>query len=270
LTTSQGTAPSPAEAALRALAPHGVMRAAINLGNSVLAQKAHLTGDLAGVSVELAKALGVRLGVAVQLVEYTAAGQVVEALKAGSWDLAFLAVDPARSVDIVFTPPYVLIEGAYLVRDASPITVPADVDSRGIRVATGAGSAYDLFLARTLKHATIERSSTAREALELMAQEERDVAAGVRAVLERFALQHGGLRLLQPSFMVIEQAIAIPRSAVHAEGAARYLTEFIEEMKRNGFVADALAASGQSDSAVAPAATGPVPTSTTWRASSKA
>jgi len=238
-----------ADDALRALTPTGVLRAAINMGNSVLAQCDQVTGALRGVSVELAHALGQRLGVTTELVQFAAAGQVVEAMKVDAWDVAFLAVDPVRGADIFFTPPYALIEGAYLVRSDSPFVTPGDVDRDGIRVGTGAGSAYDLYLARTLKRARLERSATAREAFDLLVQGERDVAAGVRQVIERYAGLAGSLRVIKPSFMVIEQAMAMPRSGRHEAGAL-CISQFVEDVKRSGFVADALLRSGQGDVAV--------------------
>src|SRR2546430_8517176 len=79
------------------VAPGGRLRAAINFGNPVLAQKDPSTGEARGVSVDLARELGRRLGLPVDLVAYDAAGKVVEAVKTGAWDVAFLAVDPERA-----------------------------------------------------------------------------------------------------------------------------------------------------------------------------
>ncbi|MFL5311215.1 MAG: hypothetical protein ACJ79H_12255, partial [Myxococcales bacterium] len=75
------------------VAPTGRLRAAINFGNPVLAQRDEATAEPRGVSVDLARELGRRLGVPVDLVGYDAAGKVVEAVKSGAWDVAFLAVD---------------------------------------------------------------------------------------------------------------------------------------------------------------------------------
>jgi polar amino acid transport system substrate-binding protein len=202
------------------------------------------------VSVDLARALAGRLGVSLELVEFSAAGRVVEALRHGAWDVAFLAIDATRAADLRFTPPYVLIEGAYMVHEDSPMQGSAEVDRAGVRVATGAGSAYDLYLSRALRHARIERRSTAREAFDLMVAQGLDVAAGVRQVVTRYAHEHGALRVLEPSFMVIEQAMAVP---ITHQAGARLLTRFIEDMKASGFIAQALDRSGQRDAAIAPA-----------------
>lgn len=241
-------------AARGALAPSGVLRAAINFGNSVLAQRDPASGRACGVSVELAAGLGRRLGVDVQLVEFTAAGRVVDASQQGLWDIAFLAVDPARSAELSFTQPYVLIEGAYLVREGSPVTAPSDVDRDGIRVGAGAGSAYELFLTRTLRRAQIERSATAIEAFDLLVSGAHDVAAGVRQVVDRYAREHGALRVVEPSFMVIRQAVAVPRRADPHGAGIRFLSDFVETMKRDGSISDALLRSGHADAVVAPPA----------------
>lgn len=239
------------EAVARELAPQGRLRVAINFGNSVLAQRDPSGGGPRGVSVDLAHELGSRLGVQVDLVEFAAAGQVVQALEDGAWDVAFLAIDPARSVEMHFTPPYLLIEGAYMVRADSPISGPKQVDRDGIRIGAGVGSAYDLFLTRTLKRAQLHRSPTAVEAFDRLAKGEHDVAAGVRPVVERFVQSQDSLRVLSPSFMSIQQAIAIPRRPEGAFAVA-YLSSFLQQLKSNGFIATSLHRSGQTDAAVAP------------------
>jgi polar amino acid transport system substrate-binding protein len=234
---------------LRELAPTGVLRAAINFGNSVLAQRDEATGEPRGVSIDLARELGQRLNLRLELVTFDAAGKVFEALKSGAWDVAFLAVDPARSTEIIFTAPYVLIEGTYMVRSDSPLKNIEDVDRENVRVAVGAGSAYELFLTRTLKSAQIERRPTGAAAFELFMNEGLDAAAGVRQVLVQFAKLHSGLRVMDGSFMAIKQAMGTPRPR---EAGAGFLSSFIEEQKRSGFVAAALQRSGQNDATVAP------------------
>jgi polar amino acid transport system substrate-binding protein len=234
---------------LRDLAPTGVLRAAINFGNSVLAQRDEATGEPRGVSIDLARELGRQLGVPVELVTFDAAGKVFEALKSGAWDIAFLAVDPARSTEIIFTAPYVIIEGTYMVRADSPLRRAAEVDRAGVRVAAGAGSAYELFLSRTLKSAQLVRRPTGAEAFEAFMSEGLEAMGSVRQVLLQLAKKHSGLRVMDDSFMTIKQAMGTPRPR---EAGARYLSSFIEEQKANGFAAAALQRSGQNDSTVAP------------------
>ncbi len=236
--------------ARRTLAPNGVLRVAINLGNAVLAQRGDGT-RVQGVSVDLATKLAACLEVELALQVYDAAGKVVDALSADEWDVAFLAIDPKRGEQIAFTPAYVLIEGAYLVRQASALQTSADVDQPQMHIAVGKGSAYELFLSRHLSHAVLEKRATGAEAFSAYVDAKWDALAGVRQVVERLANEHEGYRVLQDSFMTIHQAVAVPKR--HA-AALPYLTLFIEEMKSAGEVDAALARSGQSGARVAPAA----------------
>jgi polar amino acid transport system substrate-binding protein len=236
-------------AAVADLAPTGRLRAAINFGNPVLAGKDPATGEARGVSVDLARELARRLDVPLEVVTFNAAGKVVEAVKAGVWDVAFVAIDPARALDLDYSAPYVVIEGAYLVPNASPMTSNGDVDRDGVRVVVGAGSAYDLYLTRELKRAQIVRAPTSDQVVQLMLAQGSDVAAGVKQQLEADARRVSGVRLLPGRFMVINQAMATPKG--RPAGAA-YLAEFIEEMKAAGFVARALAGHGIEGASVAP------------------
>jgi polar amino acid transport system substrate-binding protein len=184
------TPPAPT-AAVSDLVPTGRLRAAINFGNPILAGK-DASGEPRGVSVDLSRELARRLGVPVQFVTYASAGQVIQALKSGAWDVAFVAIDPARAVDVSYTAPYVLIEGAYLVRNGSPIRSNAEVDRDGVRVAVGLGSAYDLFLSRSLKQAKIVRAPTSPAVTDMFVAQNLEVAAGVKQQLEADARECAG------------------------------------------------------------------------------
>jgi polar amino acid transport system substrate-binding protein len=237
------------EDALRDLAPDGRIRAAINFGNPVLAQQDPQTGQAQGVSVDLARELGRRLGVPVELVTFDAAVKVFEALKTSSWDVAFLAIDPVRAAEISFTPPYVIIEGTYVVREDSPLHSITDFDREGVRIAVGRGAAYDNFLRRSLQHAQLVSADTSPAALELFLDQGLDAAAGVKQPLVAFARRHPSLRVIEGRFTAIEQAMGTPKGR---DAGSKYLTNFIEQMKACGFVASALAGSGQHEAAVAP------------------
>jgi polar amino acid transport system substrate-binding protein len=244
-------APTAPAAAVSDLAPTARLRAAINFGNPILATRDAATGEPRGVSVDLSRELAKRLGVPVELVTYDAAGKVVEGLKSRAWDVAFLAIDPARATDISFTAPYVVIEGVYLVPRESPIRSNAEVDRAGIRVVVGAGSAYDLFLSRELKQATIVRAPTSPLVTDTLIAQKLDVAAGVKQQLEADAVRLPGLRMLDGRFMVINQAMGTP---IDRTAGARYLREFVEEMKASGFVAQSLARHRIEGAAIAPPA----------------
>lgn len=232
------------------LAPLGPLRAAINFGNPILATKDTATGEVRGVSVDLARELGKRLGVPVELVTYMAAGKVVEGIKTGAWDIAFFAIDPVRGTDTDFTAAYVVITGSYLVRRDSPIQRNEEVDGEGVRVVVGRGSAYDLYLTRELKKATLVRVATSQVVTDTMLAEKIEVAAGVTQQLQADAKRVADVRLLESTFMIINQALAIPKG--RSAGLA-YASTFVEEMKASGFVADALKRHGIEGAAVAPA-----------------
>ena len=251
LVSCSTTAPPSPAAVARELAPSGTLRAAINVGNPILAARGPAGGDPTGVSVDLAREIGRRLGVPVQFIVYDAAGKVTAAATSDAWDIAFLAIDPVRGADILQTPPYVVIEGAYLVRSGSPIVDNAQVDRDGVRIAVGQGSAYDLFLTRELKHATLLRVPTSPAVVDAFLKQDLEVAAGVRQQLEADAtrLSGAGLRMLPGRFMVIEQAIGTPKG--RNLGVA-WLRPFVEAMKSDGFVADSLKRHRIEGAAVAP------------------
>jgi polar amino acid transport system substrate-binding protein len=235
-----------------ALAPTGTLRAAINLGNPILAGTDPATGRPRGVSIDLARAFAARLGVAIELVVFDAAGKSVDAVTHDRADIGFFAVDPLRGAGIAFTAPYVLIEGSYLVPESSAIRSNDEVDRAGNRVAVGAGSAYDLYLTRELRHAQIVRAPTSPAVVDTFIEQRLEVAAGVRQQLEADSKRFAGLRLLDGRFMVIQQAMGVAKG--RGEPARRTLAEFVEEMKASGFVAEALRRHGIAGASVAPAA----------------
>lgn len=243
--------PSATPEAIAALAPTGRVRAAINFGNPVLAQQDPATGEARGVSVDIARELGRRLGVDVELVTFDAAGKVFAALGEGAWDVAFLAIDPKRAAEIDFTAPYVIIEGTYMVPAGSPLQTVDDVDRPGVRIAVGNGSAYELYLARTIRRAELVRAPTGPEAIEMFLRDGLEAAAGVKSPLVAFARGRTDVRVMAGRFMAIEQAMGTPKG--RAAGLA-YLRGMIEELKASGFVAGGLARSGQRDAIVAPPA----------------
>ncbi|GAB3661535.1 ABC transporter substrate-binding protein [Ramlibacter alkalitolerans] len=234
---------------VRAFTPTGRLRASINLGNPVLAGR-DAGGAAKGVSVDLARRFAGRLGVDIELVVFDTAGASVDAVTRDEADIGFFAIDPKRGEGIHFTPPYVLIEGCYLVRQDSPLQANEEVDRPGTRVVVGKGSAYDLHLSRELKQAQVVHAPSSQAVLQHFLDAGAEVAAGVRQQLEQDAAPIGGLRLLPGRFMVIRQAMGCARS--RGEAAAAELARFVEEMKASGFVAEALARHGIQGASVAP------------------
>ncbi|MEO5687730.1 MAG: transporter substrate-binding domain-containing protein [Burkholderiaceae bacterium] len=242
----------PDAATVALLAPSGRLRASINLGNPILAGTDPACGRARGISVDLAQALADRLRVPLDTLEFPAATKSVDAVTGGVADIGFFAIDPLRAAEIAFTDAYLLIEGAYLVRADSPCQANEDVDRFGTTLVVGKGSAYDLFLTRELKQAAFVRVPGAAEVVQTLRAGGADVAGGIRQVLVEVADRTPGLRVLPGRFMVIRQAMGLARSRGADADAA--LRAFVEEVKANGFVADAMRRHAVAGATVAPAA----------------
>ena len=232
------------------LAPAGKLRASINLGNPILANRHPQTGEPVGVSVDLASALAHRLGAELVLSVFDTAAASVAAVRQERADIGFFAIDPLRGEGIAFSAPYVLIEGSYLVPVASPLKANEEVDRIGVRVTVGQGSAYDLFLTRELRQARIVRAPSSPEVVEVFVTQGLEVAAGVRQQLEADLARFPDHRLLPGRFMVIQQAMGT--SSGRGPEVADYLRNFVEDMKASGFVANALLRHGIQGASVAP------------------
>lgn len=210
------------------LAPTGVLRASINLGNPVLA---HGTPDApGGITVDIAREIARRLGVPVEFVCFDAARKSFEATKSGQTDLCFLAIEPARETDIAFIAPYLVIEGVYAVPVESDIETVADVDRPGVRVGVKLGSAYDLFLTRTLQHATIVRGT---DGVDAFREASLEVAAGIREPMTEFVRRNPDVRLVGERFMQIQQAVGV--SATHRPETVAFLRDLVDELTASGF-----------------------------------
>ena len=220
------------------IAPTGVLRAVINLGNPILARKEASSPEAEGISVDLAHELAEALRLPLRLMPVISAAQSVQAVTHGQADIGFFAIDSVRGQGIAFTPPYILIEGSYLVRKDAPLTDNTQVDQAGQRVVVGQGSAYDLFLTRELKNAELVRAPTSPQVVPFFLSGPYDVAAGVKQQLESDMQKYDHLRLLPGRFMVIEQAMGQPSGASPA--ARKFLADFVARMKSERFVQQSL------------------------------
>jgi polar amino acid transport system substrate-binding protein len=231
-----------------ALAPTGTLRVGINYGNPVLAKRDLASGELSGVAVELARELARHLEISLSLVGFESAGKMFEAIKSDAWDVAFLAIDAARANEIDFTPPYLEIEGTYLVPESSELASVEEVDRPGVRVGISANSAYDLFLSRTIKLAELIRAPNPDAAFQLLLDDKVDVVAGVRQHLVANSSKLPGSRVFQGRFMAIQQALGIRKGRQAAEA----LSDFIEKAKASGLVARIIDNAGVRGVSVAP------------------
>ena len=225
---------------LSSFAPTATLRVGINLGNPILANEEPNTKRLYGVTIDIANEIGKRISLPVQLMPFKTAGATVDAVKTGKIDLVFVAIDPVRGADISYTPAYIQIEGAYMVKADSTINNNEEVDAVGNEIVVGKGSAYDLYLSREIKNATLLRAASSQAVVDDFMSGQGNVAAGVKQQLESDAKRYEGLRMLPGRFMVINQAIGIPKARTHYEDTTAYLSNVIAELKQSGFIADAM------------------------------
>ncbi|MBI2089292.1 MAG: transporter substrate-binding domain-containing protein [Deltaproteobacteria bacterium] len=208
------------------------------------------TGELRGVAIDLARALATRLGVEVLPVEYSGVARVLEGLKDGAWDVAFLAVDPARAAVADFSHPYMQIDDTYLVPAGSSIRNVTDANQPGVRIAVERGATTDLVLSRMLKRAELVRADAMAAAFDLLRAGKANVLAGPRAALLGLSARLAGSRVLEDRFGVILYAMLVPKG--HA-GRLAYISDFIEEAKASGLVQRAIERAGLRGVQVAPA-----------------
>ena len=220
-----------------AVAPTGQLRVVLNIGNPVLASKDPATGEVHGVTVDLGRALATKLGVPVVLVEYPNVARIVEGARSGAWDIAFLAINPARAGDMDFTPPYMEVEDTYLVPTGSPIHTTADADRPGIRIAVPRRSAPDVFLSSRLQQASLVRGDTEAAAFELLRSGQADAFAANRNSFATFTAGLAGYRALDDYFLAVPMALAVPKGRANALAAVSVL---LEEAKAAGDVQRAI------------------------------
>ncbi len=216
------------------LAPSGTLRAGINMANGLLVTGSTAEGEPAGVSPDMAREIADRLGVAVAYVPFASPSAVADAAGRDEWDIALIAAEPARAESMVFSAAYVEIEATYLVPESSSVGSVEDVDRPGRRIAVSAGTAYDLYLTRSLKHAELQRTDGQTSAIELFVTEKLDALAGLRPALDRQIENLPGTRILEGRFTAVQQAIGTKPGNL---AAAAFLQEFVAQAKASGLVA---------------------------------
>jgi len=223
-------------AVIAELAPTGVLRAAINMGNFLLVTDKSKNGDPVGVSPDLAAEIARRLGVSLTLLPYDSPGAVADAV--AEWDIGNIGAEPQRAEHIAFTAAYCEIQSTYLVPAGSPIQTIADVDQPGIRIATMGRAAYGLWLENNLRHAELVKTDSIDSSFDAFVEQGLDVLAGLRPRLLSDVQRIPGARILDGQFSAVQQAVGTPRK--NTFGAA-WLAAFVEEVKASGFVAELIA-----------------------------
>jgi polar amino acid transport system substrate-binding protein len=239
----------PPSAALRDLAPTGKLRVTFIASNPVQAVK-EADGELRGPAIDLGRELARRLGVPFEPLGQPRAADIVASAKAGTWDLAFLAIDPERADVVDFSPAYLEAHNEYLAPAGSRVASLAEADRMGVRIGVGQRDAVDFHLTRTLKHAELVRNPGGTSgALELIRAGKVDLYAANRQRLDEMLGQLPGARLLAGSVLAVQQAIALPKG--RAAGLA-FVEAFVADAKASGLVAQSIARSGLRGVNVAP------------------
>jgi polar amino acid transport system substrate-binding protein len=224
------------------LAPTGQLRVGINYGNPLFATRDRASGEPSGIAIDLARELGRRTGIPIELVGFDSAGQLTAALKAGAWDLAFLAHELARETEITFAAAFAEADSTYLVPAGSKLRTAEDVDREGVRVAVSAGGGNDLFLTRALKRAQLVRvpGGTAATFKAFIANN-LDAFAGLKPELVRRSSDLPGSRVLDGRYTVIRYSVGVPKGR---NAGAEYLREFVEDAAASGLVDQMIEKSG--------------------------
>jgi polar amino acid transport system substrate-binding protein len=243
--------PKVASLVISQLAPHGVLRAGINMSNFLLVTGRSASGDPEGVSPSMARAIADRLGVPVKYVSFPRPGELADQAGNDVWDIGLIGAEPARAEKIAFTAAYAEIEATYLVPAGSRLTTIEDVDKPGIRIAVTARSAYDLWLERNIKQATLIRSDTLDAAFDQFVSEKLDALAGLRPRLLTDVTKLPGAKILDGQFTAVQQAVGTAKAN---EEAAAFLHDFVEEAKASGLVASFIAQHKVTGLSVAPPA----------------
>jgi polar amino acid transport system substrate-binding protein len=233
------------------LAPSGKLRVGLNHGNFLLVTPGSSATDPKGVASDLARELGRRVGVPVEFIKFDTAGKLGDGVKTGAWDVAFLGNEPQRAAEIAFSSAYLEIPSTYLVPAGSPIRSVAEVDREGVRIAVAEQSAYGLYLARTIKHATLVMTQGLDGSFDAFVSQKLEALAGLKPRLLTDVQKLPGARILDGQFTGVQQSIGTAKSR---EASARFLRAFVEDVKVSGFVGQAISRNHVQGVTVAPPA----------------
>ena len=112
---------SPAAHAQVDIAPSGTLRAAYLATNPAQVSRNAQTGDLRGVSYDLAQRLAKATGKRLELQALPSPPAVVDAVAKGEADIGFVAYETTRLGTVEFSQTYMLVQQTFLVLDASTI-----------------------------------------------------------------------------------------------------------------------------------------------------
>lgn len=200
------------------------------------------TGERKGLALDITRALAVGIGATEIIpVEHPNPVAVVACVKTGECDLGFISLDPARLTEVDFTPPYIRRDFTYLVPAGSVVRSAADADRPGVRIVAVRGHASTTALVRVLKQTTPVYTEDLDPAFDLLRTGGADALASVREVVLRYSTQLHGSRVLDDSYDSSLVGLAIQKGSA---GWLAYVSEFLEETKRSGWMRKAIDSAG--------------------------
>lgn len=223
-----------------ALAPTGKLRVAL-LPLPHMALRDQSTGQFTGVIVDLGRELAKRLDVPVEFAAANSNVAAVEQVRDGQADVTFLVGLPALTAQIDFGPPYIAYETSVLVPADSLIRTLADVDVPGRRIIVPGKSAIEEKLSQTFKNAKLIgvpiAIGSANRVVEMLKNGEADAYSNLTHLLSLTQASLPGWRIVPGSYMTTAFSIGLPKDR---PAGANYANIFIEEMKKNDFIQQAI------------------------------
>lgn len=240
---------APPSAMARAdLAPHGKLRLAFPVASALYVTKDPATGTLKGMSLDIGAALAARLGVPFEPQPCAAVRDLIAATGADHWDIATIVMEAEREKIFDYSKAYLEADSTYLVPAGSTIRTVAEADKPGTRIGVAEKSAFDNFLTRAIKHATLVRYPGVGAAFEGLRSNASDAVAAPRQVLAAAQGSFPGSRILDDSFDVARVGIVVPKGR-QAAGLA-YVNAFLNEAIASGWIAQAIERAGVKGSKV--------------------
>lgn len=233
------------------IAPGGTLRAVYLATNPAHAVKDAATGEARGVVVDVTRELARRLGAKMSLTGVPSPQAAMDAVRMGQADIGFVAYNPERAGAVEFSKPYMLVQQTFVVRSDSPIRSIKDTDQPTRRLGATKGDSIALYLARSLKQGQLVEvtESSPGEALQMVLAGKLDAFGANRQRLTDSMRTVAGLRILPDDLYGVEQTIIVPNGR---PDALKLVNEFIDDVRRSGFLRSAIERSGITGIAVAP------------------
>jgi len=193
------------------------------------------------VGIAITRELAAWIGIEAEIVGYPTPAAVVECLKTGACDIAFLGIELSRVAELDFSLPIFQFDYTFLVPARSVIHSAADADRSGVRIAVVRNHASTLALSRVVKQAELVGSELPNAAFALLRGGDADALAFPRDVLLDFSAKLPGSQVLEDRYGINRVGIAIRKGQT---GRLSYVNAFVEEAKASGMIERAIERGG--------------------------